>query len=169
MGDTPGMRRILAGYWSDIRWIREMADGRWQMANSGFALGTRRRMARGAGIYNDRGTGTATRTTRCQLRFGGGSGGALVRLPPMSSGNRPLRVRKGWKGIWKGSSMTLGIRNTGSALGSLSVPVTLYSKSLVTGQNTVLTTGPTSHMSRNSPASTFALTRPSKSTVPRHR
>src|SRR5437870_9205911 len=65
-------------------------------------------------------------------------GGALVWIGPDSSGNRSFNVRKGWKGI----KTILGMKYTGSVFGSLNEPASLYSKSFVTGQKTVLTSGP---------------------------
>src|ERR1051326_953899 len=60
------------------------------------------------------------------------------------------------------------MKKTGSSFGWPSEPVTLYSNNFVTGQKTVLTTGPTSHMSRRSSASTRALRCPSRSMLPRY-
>ena len=66
----------------------------------------------------------------------------------------------GWKGNWKGRSATFETSQTGSAFGSPREPVTLYSKSLLTGHKAILKTWPKNGMSRKIPASTRALTRP---------
>jgi len=45
-----------------------------------------------------------------QLYLSGANDGVFVELEPRFSGSRPCKVRRGWNGNWKGSSITFGIR-----------------------------------------------------------
>src|SRR6266404_4279992 len=100
--------------------------------------------------------------------FVGGAGGAPMTGGALVSVGLAGELSLDERNMWKGIKSILGTSNRGSVLGSLSVPVTLYSNSLDRGERMVLNTGPTSQVSRSSSASTMASTLPSNSTVPRY-